>query len=147
MTLDQLDATLNNPKRLAALGIVATSTDVEFVFLRDSLRQNDSGLSKHVAALASAEYSTARKTGKRPSRPTWNCATRDGRSALAVVYQSKNRSRRHSSPSHRSSAGFGVGAPAVSVAFGQVEVLVPVVHPFAQRRLVDRCVDCWRFGC
>lgn len=83
MTLDQLDPTLNNPKRLAALGVVATSAEVEFVFLRDALTLSDSDLSKHMSTLVSAGYVTVRKTGKGRSRQTWYRVTRQGRSSLS----------------------------------------------------------------
>lgn len=83
MTLDQLDPTLNNPKRLAALGVVVTSAEVEFVFLRDALTLNDSDLSKHMSALAAAGYVTVRKTGKGRSRQTWFKVTRQGRSSIS----------------------------------------------------------------
>lgn len=83
MTLERLDPTLSNPKRLAALGVLGTSSDVEFAFLRDSLAMTDSDLSKHMTGLVSASYVTVRKTGKGRRRQTWYRITRGGRQALA----------------------------------------------------------------
>lgn len=82
MTLERLDPLLTNPKRLASLGVVANSREVEFVFLRDVLELGDSDLSKQMSALAAADYVTVKKTGKGKQRRTWFQITRNGRAAL-----------------------------------------------------------------
>ncbi|CAN5605613.1 hypothetical protein BH24ACT15_BH24ACT15_16780 [soil metagenome] len=82
MTLDHLNPLLSNTKRLAALGVLAKSSEVEFVFLRQALGLSDSDLSKQMGALADADYLTTRKTGKGRNRKTWFKITGAGRKAI-----------------------------------------------------------------
>ena len=82
MTLDQLDPVLVQPKRLAALGIIASLKEVEFTFVRDQLSVSDSDLSKQMRSLTEAGYVDSRKTGKGKERTTWFAATEIGRQAL-----------------------------------------------------------------
>lgn len=82
VTLDQLDPILVQPKRLAALGIIASLKKVEFTFIRDQLDVSDSDLSKQMRSLTDAGYVEARKTGKGKERTTWFAATDLGRQAL-----------------------------------------------------------------
>jgi DNA-binding MarR family transcriptional regulator len=82
MSLDALDPVLTNPKRLAALGVLANNRDVEFTFLREVLDVSDSDLSKQMRALGDAGYLSVRKTGRGRGRRTWFRISRSGRAAL-----------------------------------------------------------------
>jgi len=82
MSLDAVDPLLAAPKRLAALGVLANSSDTEFAFLRDHLDLSDSDLSKQMSAMVEADYATVRKTGRGRHRRTWFRITKAGRHAL-----------------------------------------------------------------
>ncbi len=82
MSLDDLDPLLTQPKRLAALGVLANSKHTEFAFLREVLAVSDSDLSKQMSALAEADYVTVKKTGRGRDRQTWFRITKTGRSAI-----------------------------------------------------------------
>lgn len=84
MSLDALDPLLTQPKRLAALGVLASSTNTEFAFLRDVLGLSDSDLSKQMSALNEAGYLTVKKTGRGRERQTWFKITKTGRAAMQV---------------------------------------------------------------
>lgn len=79
--LDGLDPTLNQPKRLAAIAMIASSTSCDFVFLRDELDLGDSDLSKHMTALSQAGYVTIRKSGRGRGSTTTYAITTAGRNA------------------------------------------------------------------
>jgi DNA-binding MarR family transcriptional regulator len=81
--LDGLDSTLNQPKRLAAIAMIAASTSCDFAFLRQQLQLNDSDLSRHMTALGHAGYVTVRKTGRGRGSTTTYSITTDGRTAYA----------------------------------------------------------------
>lgn len=81
MSLDDLDPVLSPPKRLAAMGILATADVAEFAFLREHLRVSDSDLSKQMAALIDAGYVQVRKSGRAAQRRTWYRLTATGRDA------------------------------------------------------------------
>lgn len=82
MSVDDLDAVLVPPKRLAALGLVAAATKVDFAFIRDELGLSDSDLSKQLKALTDAGYITTEKVGRGLTRKTWVSITDNGASAL-----------------------------------------------------------------
>lgn len=82
MSLDDLDAKLNSPKRLAAMGILAAARKVEFGYLRDQLQLTDSDLSKQLKVLLDAGYATTKRTGKGTSRASWFSITTEGSAAL-----------------------------------------------------------------
>ncbi len=82
MSLEELDAILVPPKRLACLGAVAAGKKVEFSALRELLGISDSDLSKHLKVLADAGYVTSNRTGKAATRRTWLSITDPGRAAL-----------------------------------------------------------------
>ncbi len=82
MTLSNLDPLLTPPKRLAAMGIIAAATKVEFGYLRDELDLSDSDLSKQLKALADADYLTSKRTGKGKTRKSWFSITNTGQQAL-----------------------------------------------------------------
>lgn len=82
MSLDDLDQHLTAPKRLAAMGLLASASRVEFSYLRDQLDVTDSDLSKQLKILADAGYLTSKRTGKGKTRASWFSITPDGRRAL-----------------------------------------------------------------
>jgi DNA-binding MarR family transcriptional regulator len=77
-----LDPVIHTPARLQIVSLLATATEAEFAFVRDSLDMSDSVVSKHAAALERAGYIEIRKgyVGKRPR--TWFKLTKDGRRAF-----------------------------------------------------------------
>lgn len=79
--LDGLDPTLNQPKRLAAIAMIAASTSCDFTFLRDQLQLGDSDLSRHMTALNQAGYVTIRKSGHGRGSTTTYAITSLGRTA------------------------------------------------------------------
>ncbi|THJ68623.1 ArsR family transcriptional regulator [Arthrobacter echini] len=81
--LDGLEPTLNQPKRLAAIAMIAASTSCDFTFLRDQLELNDSDLSRHMSALNNAGFVTIRKNGGGRGSTTTYTITPTGRAAYA----------------------------------------------------------------
>ncbi|MFG2018421.1 winged helix-turn-helix domain-containing protein [Actinomadura geliboluensis] len=77
-----LDPVIHTPARLQMVSLLATATEAEFGFVRDSLGLSDSVVSKHASALEKAGYVEIRKgyVGKRPR--TWFKLTREGRRAF-----------------------------------------------------------------
>jgi DNA-binding MarR family transcriptional regulator len=77
-----LDPVIHTPARLQIVSLLATATEAEFAFVRDSLDMSDSVVSKHAGALEKAGYIEIRKgyVGKRPR--TWFKLTREGRRAF-----------------------------------------------------------------
>lgn len=82
MSLDDLDANLSAPKRLAAMGILSSARRVEFSYLREHLGLSDSDLSKQLKVLSTAGYVTSKRTGKGKTRSSWFSITPNGRAAL-----------------------------------------------------------------
>lgn len=82
MSLSDLDENLTIPKRLAAMGILASARRVEFAYLRDQLELTDSDLSKQLRVLADAGYVTSKRTGKGKTRASWFSITPTGSRAL-----------------------------------------------------------------
>lgn len=82
MSLDDLDENLTAPKRLAAMGLLASASRVEFSYLREQLQLSDSDLSKQLKVLADAGYVTSKRTGKGKTRASWFSITREGAAAL-----------------------------------------------------------------
>jgi DNA-binding MarR family transcriptional regulator len=82
MSLDDLDQHLTAPKRLAAMGLLASANRIEFSYLRDQLQVTDSDLSKQLRVLHDAGYVTSTRTGKGPTRASWFSITTAGRAAL-----------------------------------------------------------------
>jgi DNA-binding MarR family transcriptional regulator len=77
-----LDPVIHTPARLQIISLLATATEAEFAFVRDSLDMSDSVVSKHASALEKAGYIEIRKgyVGKRPR--TWFKLTKEGRRAF-----------------------------------------------------------------
>ncbi|MER7547683.1 winged helix-turn-helix domain-containing protein [Actinomadura sp.] len=77
-----LDPVIHTPARLQIVALLATATEAEFAFVRDSLEMSDSVVSKHASALERAGYVEIRKgyVGKRPR--TWFKLTPEGRHAF-----------------------------------------------------------------
>jgi len=90
VSLDRLDPLLSTPKKLAALGMLANVSEVEFAFMRDHLGLSDSDLSKQMSALVSAKYVKVTKTGRGRDRKTWFKATKAGSTALRQHLQALN---------------------------------------------------------
>jgi DNA-binding MarR family transcriptional regulator len=82
VSLTDLDENLTAPKRLAAMGLLASATRVEFSYLRDQLQLSDSDLSKQLKVLIDAGYLTTKRTGKGKTRASWFSITPTGRHAL-----------------------------------------------------------------
>lgn len=82
MSLKELDPILTMPKKLAAIGMLASSAKVEFAFIRDHLELSDSDLSKQMKTLVDAEYVKVKKTGRGRDRQTWYSITKAGDRAL-----------------------------------------------------------------
>lgn len=82
MTLHDLDPVLSTPKKLAAIGMLANVSRVEFSFMRDHLELSDSDLSKQMKALVEAGYVKVKKTGRGRDRQTWYSITKTGDKAL-----------------------------------------------------------------
>lgn len=82
MSLADLDENLTAPKRLAAMGLLASASRVEFSYLRDHLQLSDSDLSKQLKVLIDAGYVTSKRTGKGKTRASWFSITPDGKRAL-----------------------------------------------------------------
>ncbi len=82
MSLGDLDEKLTAPKRLAAMGLLASVSRVEFSYLRDQLQLSDSDLSKQLKVLIDAGYLTSKRTGKGKTRASWFSITPAGRRAL-----------------------------------------------------------------
>ena len=78
MSLDELDAVLSSPKRLAAMALVANSSTVEFRFIKEHLGLSDSDLSKQMSALQDAGYLKASKTARGRGGATWYKVTAKG---------------------------------------------------------------------
>ena len=81
MSLEQLDALLTNPKRLAVLAMLASAEWVESAYIRDRLDLRAPDLSKQAGAMEEAGYLSVKKTGGGPTGRTWYRATRAGRAS------------------------------------------------------------------
>ena len=82
VSLEDLNPVLSSPKRLACLGALSVSNEVEFGFVRSQLQLSDSDLSKQLKPLVESNYITSRKTGKGTTRRTWLAITDEGVEAL-----------------------------------------------------------------
>ncbi|RNL62051.1 MarR family transcriptional regulator [Nocardioides marmoriginsengisoli] len=80
--MGELDRHLQPPARLKLMTMLATTSEVEFVVLRDGLDVSDSVLSKHVAALSEVGYLRSRKGTRGGRRTTWVSLTGKGRKVL-----------------------------------------------------------------
>jgi DNA-binding MarR family transcriptional regulator len=79
-----LDPQLQPPARLKLMSLLVAVSEMEFSILRQELDVSDSVLSKHIAALAQADYVHSRKGSHLGRRTTWISATRSGRAALSA---------------------------------------------------------------
>jgi DNA-binding MarR family transcriptional regulator len=78
----ELDPLINPPSRLMLMTMLTAVSEAEFAVVRDRLGVSDSVLSKHVSALAAADYVSSRKGVHQGRRTTWLSLTRTGRKAL-----------------------------------------------------------------
>lgn len=79
-----LDPVIHAPKRLAAMAVLSSATQVDFRFMKDHLKINDSDLSKQMTALEQAGYVKISKSGHGPGSTTSYRLTRAGRAAYNV---------------------------------------------------------------
>lgn len=79
-----LDPVIHAPKRLAAMAVLSSATQVDFKFMKDHLKINDSDLSKQMAALEQAGYLKISKSGRGPGSTTTYRLTRAGRVAYVA---------------------------------------------------------------
>ena len=81
--LEHLDPVIHAPKRLAAMAVLASSSDTDFGFLRDHLQISDSDLSKQMGALEAAGYVSIAKHGRGRGSATTYKITKSGAAAYA----------------------------------------------------------------
>jgi len=79
---DGFDAILHPPARLQIAAVLAQVQDVEFARLTTITGTSDSVMSKHLSALAGADYIKLRKANSGGRQRTWVSLTRAGRKAL-----------------------------------------------------------------
>jgi DNA-binding MarR family transcriptional regulator len=78
----ELDPLIHAPARLQVLTTLSAVSEAEFATLRAALEVSDSVLSKHLSALADADYIHTRKGVQAGRRTTWIRLTSTGRKAL-----------------------------------------------------------------
>lgn len=78
-----IDPVLHAPARLQIAAVLAHVQNAEFAKLRDVTGVSDSVLSKHLAALAEADYVKVSKAAREGRQRTWVSFTRKGRKAFA----------------------------------------------------------------
>ncbi len=76
-----LDPLIHAPKRMQIMAMLYVANSVDFSFLQDELEVSPSVLSKHMSALAEANYVTVKKTGHGRSGATSYSLTQAGRRA------------------------------------------------------------------
>jgi DNA-binding transcriptional ArsR family regulator len=101
VSLDELDAVLSSPKRLAAMALVANSSTVEFRFIKEHLELSDSDLSKQMSALQDAGYVKANKTSRGRGGATWYKVTAKGLRAFERHLEVLNALARDRAPEAR----------------------------------------------
>jgi DNA-binding MarR family transcriptional regulator len=77
------DELIHAPKRLRICAVLAAAKAVEFATLRDALDVSDSVLSKHLAALESADYITTGRELRNSRQRVWVSLTPAGGRAYA----------------------------------------------------------------
>ena len=80
----RLDRVLHAPLRLQIAAMLARVDDAEFAAIRDIVAVSDSVLSKHLSAMAEADYVRLRKAAQQGRQRTWVSLTRGGRLAFAA---------------------------------------------------------------
>ncbi len=80
--MSELDTHIHTPARLRLMTMLTAVSEAEFATIRDTLDVSDSVLSKHVAALVTADYLKSRKGVHAGRRTTWISLTPHGRTAL-----------------------------------------------------------------
>lgn len=74
---------LHAPARLQIAALLAKVSEMEFARLRELVEVSDSVLSKHLSAMADADYVRLRKAAEAGRQRTWASLTRGGERALA----------------------------------------------------------------
>ena len=77
-----LNPVIHAPARLQIAALLAAVDDAEFATVRDAVGISDSVLSKHLSALAQADYVKLRKAALSGRQRTWISLTRNGRRAF-----------------------------------------------------------------
>lgn len=80
--LEDLDSIIHPPARLRIAAILANVQEAEFAMLRKAADVSDSVLSKHLSALAEANYVRLRKAALGGRQRTWVRLTKAGRAAF-----------------------------------------------------------------
>ena len=80
--MDGIDMVLHAPARLQIAALLAQVSEMEFAKLRDIVKVSDSVLSKHLAALAEADYVRLNKAATGGRQRTWASLTGTGKRAL-----------------------------------------------------------------
>lgn len=83
MSVGDIDMLLHPPARLQIAALLAKVSEMEFAKLRELVKVSDSVLSKHLAALADANYVHLRKAAAEGRQRTWASLTAAGTRALA----------------------------------------------------------------
>ena len=78
MQTDNFDTLIHAPNRLMICAVLAPLHEIEFSLLKEQLGVSDSVLSKHVKALADADYLELKKITKDGRQRTWLSLTRKG---------------------------------------------------------------------
>lgn len=86
-----LNPTIHQPKRLAAMAVLAHAQDADFKFLRDHLQVSDSDLSKQMRALVEADYVSVTRRGRGRASVTTYRITKAGRTAYDAHRQALER--------------------------------------------------------
>jgi|SRR4051812_8173842 DNA-binding MarR family transcriptional regulator len=76
------DAVLHAPARLQIAAVLAQAQDAEFALLKNITGTSDSVMSKHLSALAEADYVSLRKAASDGRQRTWVSLTSRGRAAF-----------------------------------------------------------------
>lgn len=80
--LEDLDPIIHPPARLRIAAVLANVQEAEFAMLRKATDVSDSVLSKHLSALAEANYVRLRKAALGGRQRTWVTLTKAGREAF-----------------------------------------------------------------
>lgn len=80
--MDGIDMALHAPARLQIAALLSKVSEMEFAKLRELVKVSDSVLSKHLSALAEADYVSLRKAAEGGRQRTWASLTRAGARAL-----------------------------------------------------------------
>lgn len=78
MQTDKFDSLIHAPNRLMICAVLAPLKEIEFSLLKEQLGVSDSVLSKHIKALADADYLELKKITSGGRQRTWLSLTSHG---------------------------------------------------------------------